>query len=108
MLFRSAQASYGGGADDAFVARLAATLTSNPQSTYLGGSALDWGHALTIGPGPTYDVYVAGYTASTDFPNTSGGAQASNGGGDDAFVARLTGDLRGGFRLYLPLVLRMR
>ena len=103
-----AQASYGGGADDAFVARLAATLTSNPQSTYLGGSALDWGHALTIGPGPTYDVYVAGYTASTDFPNTSGGAQASNGGGDDAFVARLTGDLRGGFRLYLPLVLRMR
>ena len=102
-----AQASYGGGSD-VFVARLAATLTSNPQSTYLGGSALDWGHALTIGPGPTYDVYVAGYTASTDFPNTSGGAQASNGGGDDAFVARLTGDLRGGFRLYLPLVLRMR
>ena len=102
-----AQASYGGGSD-VFVARLAATLTSKPQSTYLGGSALDWGHALTIGPGPTYDVYVAGYTASTDFPNTSGGAQASNGGGDDAFVARLTGDLRGGFRLYLPLVLRMR
>jgi hypothetical protein len=50
---------------------------------------------------------VAGFTNSTNFPHTTGGAQASY-GGDDAFVARLTGDLRGGFRLYLPLVLRMR
>ncbi|GEM_PF-2821600 len=39
-------------------------------------------------------VVVAGYTSSTNFPNTSGGAQASNGGGPyDAFVARLSADL---------------
>jgi hypothetical protein len=100
-----AQASSGGNGD-AFVARLSASLTSNPQSTYLGGSGDDAANALAIaGSG---EVVVAGQTASTNFPNTSGGAQASSGGNGDAFVARLTGDLRGDFRLYLPLVLRMR
>jgi hypothetical protein len=101
-----AQASHGGAGSDAFVARLNAALTANPQSTYLGGSDVDYAFALAIaGSG---EVYVAGETASTNFPNTAGGAQASYGGSHDAFVARLTGDLRGGFRLYLPLVLRMR
>jgi hypothetical protein len=93
------------GFGDAFVARLSADLTSNPQSTYLGGSGNDEAYALAIaGSG---EVYVAGLTFSTNFPKTSGGAQGSNGGSYDAFVARLTGDLRG-FRLYLPLVLRMQ
>jgi hypothetical protein len=102
-----AQASKGG-YWDAFVARLNASLTSNPQSTYLGGSNWDEAGALAIHPS-TGQVYVAGWTQSANFPHTGGGAQASHGGGaDDAFVARLTGDLRGGFRLYLPLVLRMR
>jgi hypothetical protein len=95
---------------DAFVARLNNTLTQNPQSTYLGGSQYDDARALAIaGSG---DVYVAGLTASSNFPNTAGGAQAScsscSSGDADAFVARLTADLRGGFRLYLPLVLRMQ
>jgi hypothetical protein len=38
-------------------------------------------------------VYVAGYTNSTNFPGTTGGAQPANAGGYDAFVARLTADL---------------
>jgi hypothetical protein len=101
-----AQASHGGGLYDAFVARLNATLTSNPQSTYLGGGGDDRAFALAIGP--SGEVYVAGDTSSPNFPHTAGGAQANYGGGGDAFMARLTGDLRGGFRLYLPLVLRMR
>jgi hypothetical protein len=89
-----AQARFGGGASDAFVARLNAALTSNPQSTYLGGSGSDWAQALAIaGSG---EVYVAGITWSTNFPHTAGGAQASYGGGPwDSFVARLSADLRG-------------
>jgi hypothetical protein len=39
------------------------------------------------------DVYVAGYTFSTNFPGTAGGAQATNAGGGDAFVARFNGTL---------------
>jgi hypothetical protein len=63
------------------------------QSTYLGGSGRDEANALAIHP-TTGEVYVAGVTNSTNFPRTSGGAQASYRGGlSDAFVARLTANL---------------
>jgi len=93
-----AQASHGGGVLDAFVARLNAALTQNPQSTYLGGGSDDRAYALAIHPS-TGEVYVAGYTTSTNFPQTTGGAQASYGGVVDAFVARLTADLAASFTL---------
>jgi muconolactone delta-isomerase len=77
---------------DAFVARLNSSLTQILQSTYLGGSSGDYVRALAIHP-KTGEVYVAGVTNSTDFPNTTGGAQGSFGGSDDAFVARLNSSL---------------
>jgi hypothetical protein len=89
-----AQAVYGGGVSDAFIARLNSTLTTLVQTTYLGGSGpgsancCEIAYALAIHP-TTGDVYVAGQTLSTNFPGTTGGAQASNGGFDDAFIARL-------------------
>jgi hypothetical protein len=83
-----AQAANGGGVD-AFVARLNSTLTTLTQATYLGGSGTDVAFALAIHP-TSGDVYVAGATASTNFPATTGGAQAANGGGNDALVAQLT------------------
>ena len=86
-----AQASKGDW-DDAFVARLNSSLTQILQATYLGGSYWDYANALAIHP-TTGEVYVAGYTNSTDFPGTSGGAQGSFGGWDDAFVARLNREL---------------
>jgi hypothetical protein len=86
-----AQATNGGG-QDAFVARLNAALTTLKQATYLGGSGADWGVALAIHP-TSGDVYVSGFTLSTDFPGTTGGAQAANGGGFDAYVARFTPNL---------------
>jgi len=89
-----AQASYGG-LGDAFVARLNSSLTQILQATYLGGRSGDDAYALAIHP-TTGEVYVAGWTSSDDFPNTSGGAQASRGGSSDAFVARLTADLAAG------------
>jgi hypothetical protein len=49
--------------------------------------------ALTIHP-TTGEVYVAGYTTSTNFPGTAGGAQTGHRGGfEDAFVARLNSGL---------------
>jgi len=83
-----AQTTHGGGRKDAFVARLNKELTQILQSTYLGGSDHDSIHALAIHP-TTGEIYVAGGTYSTNFPNTTGGAQVSNGGDSDAFVARL-------------------
>jgi hypothetical protein len=95
-----AQPANGGGPGpigprDAFVARLNATLTTLSQATYLGGSGDESGGALAIHP-TSGEVFVAGYTSSTNFPGTAGGAQPANGGGGDAFVARLTADLAGG------------
>ena len=63
------------------------------QSTFLGGSGTDTVNALAIHP-TTGDVYVAGFTSSTTFPGTVGGAQPGNAGGTlDAFVARLNSTL---------------
>jgi len=77
---------------DAFVARLNSDLTQILQSTYLGGREVDDANAIAIHP-KTGEVYVAGYTDSTNFPNTTGGAQANIEGHRDAFVARFNSDL---------------
>ncbi len=74
------------------MARLNSNLTQILQATYLGGSSDDYANALAIHP-TTGEVYVAGYTVSNDFPKTTGGAQANNNGGWDAFVARLNSNL---------------
>jgi hypothetical protein len=56
------------------------------QSTYLGGGGYDYANSIAIDSGG--NVYVAGYTGSTNFPGTSGGAQSSFGGLWDAFVTK--------------------
>ncbi|MFN3629497.1 MAG: SBBP repeat-containing protein, partial [Casimicrobiaceae bacterium] len=61
-----AQASFGG-LYDAFVTRFNAKLTTQHQSTYLGGSANDDALALAIHP-VSGEVYVAGSTNSSAFP----------------------------------------
>ncbi len=88
-----AQPAYGGGFEDAFVARLSNDLVTLVQSTYLGGSDVDRAYAMALDAGG--NVVVAGFTFSTDFPGTFGGAQSANGGGSDALVAKLTPDLKG-------------
>jgi hypothetical protein len=80
-----------GGQQDAFVARLTASLGAIVQATYLGGAGVDGANALAIAP--TGDLYVAGETTSTALPGTTGAAQTTLGGLQDAFVARLTGGL---------------
>jgi hypothetical protein len=57
------------------------------QSTYLGGSSADRAYSIAIDSDG--NVYVAGYTYSTNFPGTAGGYQPFNGEDDqDAFVAK--------------------
>ena len=77
---------------DAFVARISNNLQTLVQATYLGGSGTDAANALSIDTNG--NVFVAGYTNSTNFPGTAGGAQPANGGVANAFVARLSSDLQ--------------
>jgi len=80
------------GSYDAFVTKLNPTLTILLQSTYLGGSSTDYAYSIAIDSGG--NVYVAGYTLSTNFPGTVGGAQPSYGGGSyDALVAKFDSSL---------------
>ncbi len=57
--------------------------------TFLGGSGDDEGYSVYVTPG---GVYLAGRTTSSDFP-VVGGYDASLGGTEDGFVARMSLDL---------------
>lgn len=77
----------------AYDARRSVWIDPIVQATYLGGFNPD--HIRAVGVHPlTGEVYVAGYTQSTDFPQTSGGGQSVPGGGFyDAFIARFNHSL---------------
>lgn len=80
---------------EAFVAEMTPDLTRLIQTTYLGGSCT--GQECEILKGMAIDaggnVYVTGYTSSSDFPKTAGGADSTL-SGVDGFVAKFSPDLR--------------
>ena len=80
------QATYAGGANDAWVAALNPAGSALIYSTYLGGSSDDQACDLEIDT--VGNVYVAGLTSSTNFP-TVNAIQNSNGGGYDAFLTKI-------------------
>ncbi len=83
------QPSYGGGVFDAFVAKLNRQGFALAYSTFLGGTDNDQGYGIAV---DTKDAaYVAGTTASGNFPVTGGAYQVltSSGGVNDAFVTKL-------------------
>jgi hypothetical protein len=74
---------------DAFVAKVNATGTALVYAGFLGGSSMDEGKGIAVdGAG---NAYVIGNTGSTQatFPVTAGPDLTHNGGGDDAFVAKV-------------------
>ena len=60
-------------------------------STYIGGSGDEFGMGMALDVNG--DVYIAGYTTSTDLPATSGSYVNSLTGGRDVFIAKLDNDL---------------
>ena len=86
-----AQSGYRGD-KDGFVTRLSASLNRLIQSTYLGGSGLEWAIAVAIDPADG-DVFVGGDSTSTDLPGTSENARNAFGGWWDGFIAKLSSNL---------------
>ncbi len=80
----AAQAQFGGGVQDAFVAALNPTGSTLLYSTYLGGNQADAGAGIAIDSNK--NAYVTGQTASPDFKMVSA-TQGTLGGGTDAFVS---------------------
>ncbi|MEW5985544.1 MAG: SBBP repeat-containing protein [Chloroflexota bacterium] len=57
-------------------------------STYLGGSALDYGRNVAVDSAGY--IYIAGFTLSSDFPVTAGTYDTTHNGGLDIFLLKLT------------------
>jgi uncharacterized repeat protein (TIGR01451 family) len=74
-----------GGSFDAFVAKIT-NAGAEVYATYLGGSGDDRGAGIAVNA--SNEVYVTGFTSSSDFPTVSA-LQIANGGGYDAFLAKL-------------------
>jgi Beta-propeller repeat len=83
------QAVYGGGLNDAFIAKFNTAVSSSVSliySTFLGGTGDD--QATTVAIDSSGDAYIAGSTTSTNFP-TLNPYQAINRGSNDIFVSEI-------------------
>ncbi|MGB4705212.1 MAG: SBBP repeat-containing protein [Candidatus Saccharicenans sp.] len=77
------------GGYDIFISRFDNDLKNLEASTYLGGQGDDYVYSLTLAADGS--VYIAGITASRNFPVTSGALQTQYQGGEyDVFVTRLS------------------
>jgi len=72
---------------DAFVTEFNPTGTALIYSTYLGGKNADVGYALALDS--SGNIYVTGYTFSTNFPITAGAFQTTLGAQTSGFVSKL-------------------
>ncbi len=75
------------GGINAFVTKLSPNGTTVLYSTYLGGGGNDFGGRVVVDS--QGNAYLAGDTSSNNFP-TQRAFQATNGGGTDAFVSKLS------------------
>jgi hypothetical protein len=74
------------GGSDAFITKMNPSGSALIYSTYLGGTGNDYGQGIAVDA--TGNVFIGGYTSSTNFPTTNP-LQATNRGGFDGFVAKL-------------------
>ena len=72
---------------DIFVSKLNAGGTDLIYSTYIGGSGSDF--AVSNAVDVNNNLYITGYTTSTDYITTAGALQMTNNGGVDGFITKL-------------------
>ncbi len=75
------------GSDDIYVAKIDSSGTSLVFATYIGGAGQEAGDALDVDAAG--NVYVSGFTSSSDFPVTTGAFDVTSAGGD-SFVLKLS------------------
>jgi len=85
-LVNASQPAFGGGQQDAFVAKLDPSGTHVLYSTYIGGNGQDNGTSVAVDSAG--NAYITGFTDSTNFP-VRNPLQATNRGTFNAFVVKL-------------------
>jgi hypothetical protein len=83
--------------EEAFVTELGPSGSSLVFSTFLGGSSVQEANGIAIDP--SSNLYVAGFTASQDFPATLGAFQTTLTSTSNAFVAMISPTNAPGFTL---------
>ncbi len=82
--------TYHGGTTDALILKLNPDLSQLAWGSFLGGVAADASHTIKLDKSNT--LFVAGGTASIDFPTTVGVYQPSLSGSADGWMARIAND----------------
>ncbi len=85
------QATFGGGANDAFVTKFSQAGNSLLYSTFLGGLDSDWSEDIALDR--LGRVYIAGVTSSGNLPTAAAYDNSFNGGTGDIFVTRFNANL---------------
>ena len=84
------QPAYGGGPSDAFLAQFTPDLSRLTASTYYGGSSDD--EATTVTTDLLGNIFLAGWTSSSDFPVKNALQSQFGGGPDDGFLLHFDTD----------------
>ena len=83
------QSSYKGGTSDAFIVATGPAGSQVVFASYIGGGKEDVAEGVAVDP--QGNIYVTGYTSSTNFPQTSGAFQTKkNGPLYDAFIVKIS------------------
>ncbi|HHT9105979.1 MAG TPA: beta strand repeat-containing protein [Candidatus Wujingus californicus] len=90
--FPTTSAIYGSnaGSNDLFIVKLNSSGSNLVYSTYMGGSSNDYQDFGRITIDTSGNVYITGYTTSTNFPTTSAIYESYAGGTYDAVIAKIT------------------
>jgi hypothetical protein len=82
------QQTFQGGLNDVIISKISPNGNTLLYSTYLGGTDLESGTGIAVDM--LENIYITGYTYSSDFPSTSNALQNNfNGGNVDIFISKI-------------------